>query len=143
VFYRLTSDEVVQAVSAIRGIGEKHLEEVARIVRENFEDRDALTPVRREELLELVKAGEAVVIDVRPLSEYEAGHIEGAMSVPLDTLPERLSQLPKDLEIVAYCRGPYCIFAFEAVEALRRKGYNARRLEDGFPEWKAEQLPTK
>ena len=143
VIYSLTDDRVIAVVSGIQRIAENHSAEVERIVRENFESRDNLTPVRREELLALVKSGEAVVIDVRPPSEYQAGHIHGAVNFPLGSLPERLNQLPQDLEIVAYCRGPYCMLAFEAVEELRKRGYRARRLEDGFPEWKAGQLPVE
>lgn len=142
VFYRLTDDAIPAVLAGIRGIAERHSAEVERIVRENFESRDNLTPVRRDELLGLVRAGEAMVIDVRPPAEYDAGHIEGAVNIPLESLPERLSKLPHDQEIVAYCRGPYCMLAFEAVEALRERGYHARRLEDGYPEWKAEQRPV-
>lgn len=141
VIYRLSGDEVVVLVNSVRRLAEEHLAEVERIVRENFDNRDHLTPVRRDELLELMKSGDAMVIDVRPQSEYAAGHIEGAINIPLDDLSDRLGQLPPDQEIVAYCRGPYCMFAFEAVEALRKQGFRARRLEDGFPEWKAEQRP--
>ena len=142
IIYRLADDEVQNLITGLRHVAEKHLAEVERIVRENFENRDQLSPVRRKDLLNLVRSGEAMVIDVRPPSEYEAGHIEGAVSVPLDTLPERLNQLPQDQEIVAYCRGPYCMLAFEAVERLRKLGYRARRLEDGFPEWKVDHLPV-
>lgn len=142
VFYRLTDDAIPAVLAGIRGIAERHLAEVERIVRESFESRDNLTPVRRDELLGLVRSGEAMVIDVRPPAEYDAGHIEGAINIPLESLPERLSKLPHDQEIVAYCRGPYCMLAFEAVERLRQHGYRARRLEDGFPEWKVDRLPV-
>ncbi|MCL4470625.1 MAG: ArsR/SmtB family transcription factor [Sulfuricella sp.] len=142
VFYRLTDDAIPAVLAGIRGIAERHLAEVERIVRENFESRDNLTPVRREELLGLVRSGEAMVIDVRPPAEYDAGHIEGAVNIPLESLTGRLNKLPHDQEIVAYCRGPYCMLAFEAVEALRKHGYHARRLEDGYPEWKADRKPV-
>ncbi|MBS3916349.1 MAG: metalloregulator ArsR/SmtB family transcription factor [Sulfuritalea sp.] len=142
VFYRLADPEITATIAAIRRIAERQLAEVERIVRENFTSRDTLLPVRREELLKLARRGEAVVIDVRPAEEYAAGHIAGAVNVPLDSLPRFLRKLPKEQEIVAYCRGPYCLLAFEAVEKLRKKGYRARRLEDGFPEWKADQLPV-
>ena len=142
VFYRLADAEITATLAAIRRIAERQLAEVDRIVRENFSSRDALQPVRREELLKLARGGEAVVIDVRPAEEYAAGHIAGAVSVPLDSLPRFLKKLPKEQEIVAYCRGPYCLLAFEAVAKLRKKGYRARRLEDGFPEWKAGRLPV-
>jgi rhodanese-related sulfurtransferase len=142
VFYRLADAEITDTLAAIRRIAERQLAEVNRIVRENFESRDALQPVRREELLKMARGGETVVIDVRPSEEYAAGHIAGAVNVPLDALPRFLKKLPKEQEIVAYCRGPYCMLAFEAVEKLRKKGYRARRLEEGFPEWKAGRLPV-
>jgi len=142
VIYSLTDEKVLSLLADIRYVAERHLAEVERIVRENFESRDNLTPVRRDELLGLVRSGEAMVIDVRPPAEYDAGHIAGAVNIPLDSLPERLSKLPHDQEIVAYCRGPYCMLAFDAVEQLRQHGYRARRLEDGFPEWKVDHLPV-
>lgn len=142
VIYSLTDEKVLSLLADIRYVAEQHLAEVERIVRENFESRDNLTPVRRDELLGLVRSGEAMVIDVRPPAEYDAGHIEGAVNIPLESLPERLSKLPHDQEIVAYCRGPYCMLAFDAVEQLRQHGYRARRLEDGFPEWKVDHLPV-
>jgi rhodanese-related sulfurtransferase/DNA-binding transcriptional ArsR family regulator len=142
VIYSLTDEKVPLLLAGIRYVAERHLAEVERIVRENFNSRDNLTPVRRDELLGLVKSGEAMVIDVRPSAEYDAGHIEGAVNIPLESLTQRLSKLPKDQEIVAYCRGPYCMMSFEAVEQLRQHGYRARRLEDGFPEWKTDQLPV-
>ena len=142
VFYRLADDEVPALVATWRRVAERQLAEVERIVRENFRSRDALQPVRREELLKLARGGEAVVIDVRPADEYAAGHIAGAINVPVESLPRWLRQLPKGREVVAYCRGPYCMLAFDAVDKLRRKGYRARRLEDGFPEWQASRLPV-
>ena len=142
VIYSLTDEKVPLLLAGIRYVAERHLAEVERIVRENFNSRDKLTPVRRDELLGMVRSGEAMVIDVRPSAEYEAGHIEGAVNIPLESLTERLSKLPKDQEIVAYCRGPYCMMSFDAVDQLRQHGYRARRLEDGFPEWKTDQLPV-
>jgi len=142
VIYSLSDDKVPLLLAGIRYVAERHLAEVERIVRENFNTRDNLTPVRRDELLGLVKSGEAMVIDVRPSAEYDAGHIEGAVNIPLESLTQRLSKLPKDQEIVAYCRGPYCMMSFDAVEQLRQHGYRARRLEDGFPEWKTDRLPV-
>jgi rhodanese-related sulfurtransferase len=142
VIYSLSDDQVSTLLTCIRHVAERHLAEVDRIVRENFDSRDKLTPVRRDELLGMVKSGEAMVIDVRPSAEYEAGHIEGAVNIPLESLTERLSKLPKDQEIVAYCRGPYCMMSFDAVDQLRQHGFRARRLEEGFPEWKTEQLPV-
>lgn len=143
VFYRLSDDEIPALLAGLSRIGERHVAEVERIVREHFTSKDALTPVGHKELLKLVRAGEAMVIDVRPESEYRAGHVKGAINIPLESLPKRLAGLPKDQEIVAYCRGPYCMLAFEAVAQLRKKGYRARRLDDGFPEWKAGGNPVK
>lgn len=142
VFYRLSDDQIPTLMGCIRRIAEKHLAEVDRIVREHFEVRDALTPVGRDELLARVLAGETMVIDVRPEAEYQAGHIPGAINIPVDELSQHLESLPREQEIVAYCRGPYCMLAFEAVARLREAGYQARRLEDGFPEWKAENRPV-
>ena len=142
VIYSLSDEKVPMLLAGIRYVAERHLAEVERIVRENFNNRDKLTPVRREELLGLVKSGEAMVIDVRPSTEYDAGHIEGAVNIPLELLTQRLSKLPKGQEIVAYCRGPYCMMSFDAVDQLREHGYRARRLEDGYPEWKSEHLPV-
>ena len=142
VIYRLSGDKVALLLADIRHVAEQHLAEVQRIVQDNFNSRDKLTPVRRDELLGLVKSGEAMVIDVRPSTEFDAGHIAGAVNIPLESLTQRLSKLPKDQEIVAYCRGPYCMMSFDAVEQLRQHGYRARRLEDGYPEWKTDQLPV-
>lgn len=142
VIYSLSDPAIPKLLSYMRYVAERQVAEVERIVRENFDNRDGLTPVKREELLKLVKKGEAMVIDVRPETEFAAGHIPGALNVPIDALPKHLKTLPKDQEIVAYCRGPYCLFALDAVTALRKKGYRARRLEEGFPEWKAEDFPV-
>jgi rhodanese-related sulfurtransferase/DNA-binding transcriptional ArsR family regulator len=142
VIYRLSDDQIPTLMGCISRIAEKHLAEVERIVREHFDPRDALTPVGRDELLARVQAGETMVIDVRPAVEYQAGHIPGAVNIPVDELPQHLDSLPHGQEIVAYCRGPYCMLAFEAVAKLREAGYQARRLEDGFPEWKAESRPV-
>ncbi|MEW5893696.1 MAG: metalloregulator ArsR/SmtB family transcription factor [Pseudomonadota bacterium] len=142
VFYRLSDDQVVVLLGCLRHVAEKHLAEVDRIVREHFGKIDSLTPVSHEELLKLTQNGEVMVIDVRPPEEYRAGHIPGALNVPLGELPTRLKKLPRNQEIVAYCRGPYCVLAFQAVEQLRQAGFAARRLEDGFPEWKAGQHPV-
>jgi rhodanese-related sulfurtransferase/biotin operon repressor len=143
VIYSLGDDQIPMVLAGIRHVAERRSAEVDRIVRENFASRDEMLPVKRDELLKLVRAGKAVVLDVRPEEEFQAGHIEGALNIPVDKLPRVLSRLPKKQEIVAYCRGPYCMFALEAVEQLRKKGYRARRLEEGFPEWKALQLPVK
>lgn len=143
VIYSLNDPEIPTLLSGLRRLAERHIAEVERIVRENFERLDELKPVKCEELLQLVSSGEVVVVDVRPAGEYHAGHIPGAISIPLDSLSKHLAKLPKNQEVVAYCRGPYCMFAFEAVSQLRSQGYKARRLEDGYPEWKAGQLPVE
>lgn len=142
VIYRLSDDQIPILLGSISRIAERHLAEVDRIVREHFDARDSLTPVGRDELMARVKEGGAMVIDVRPAEEYQAGHIPGAVNIPVDELPQRLESLPHGQEIVAYCRGPYCMLAFDAVAQLREAGYPARRLEDGFPEWKAENRPV-
>lgn len=143
VFYRLSGDRVIDLLGSLRQVAESHLAEVDRIVREHFDKMDALTPVGHDELLKLTQSGEAMVIDVRPPEEYRAGHIPGALNVPISELPARLKKLPQGQAVVAYCRGPYCVLAFQAVEQLRQAGFNARRLEDGFPEWKAGQRPVE
>ena len=143
VIYRLSDDQIPAVLEGIRHVAERHSAEVERIVRDNFDSRDEMTPVKRAELLKLVRAGEAIILDVRPAEEFQAGHIEGALNVPVDKLSRLLSKLPKKQEIVAYCRGPYCLLAVEAVEQLRKKGYRARRLEEGYPEWQASRLPVK
>lgn len=142
IFYRLADDEVGRFYSSLRQLARVRLAEVDRVVHDWFEARDELEPLSREELLARVARGETVVIDVRPREEYLAGHIPGAISVPADQLPRRLAKLPKRKEVVAYCRGPYCVLAPEALTVLRKKGFKARRLEDGFPEWRLAGLPV-
>lgn len=143
VFYRIADDEVQWLVAAIRGIAQRQLPEVERIVREHFDGRDELQAVKRDELIDLVRRGEAIVLDVRPDLEFDSGHIPGALNIPLDKLEQQLGLLPRSIEIVAYCRGPYCLLSFEAVDMLRRHGFRARRLEEGYPEWKASRLPVE
>ncbi len=142
VIYRLSDSQIPVMMGCISRIAEKHLAEVERIVREHFDARDSLTPVGRGELIARVREGGTMLIDVRPAAEFEAGHIPSAVNIPVDELPQHLETLPREQEIVAYCRGPYCMLAFEAVARLREAGYQARRLEDGFPEWKAENRPV-
>jgi len=142
VIYRLTDEHVTEVITGIRNVAELHLAGVERIVRDNFASRDKLMPIKRDELIARVRSGEVMVLDVRPPEEFKAGHIPGALNIPLDKLPKRLKLLPHDQEIVAYCRGPYCMLAFDAVKLLRDKGYKAMRLEEGFPEWKARKLPV-
>lgn len=143
VRYSLVGPEVFSLTHAIRRLGESHLAEVERLVRTFFTSRDELEPLGRESLLERVREGSVVVLDVRPVEEYRAGHIPGAVSVPVSDLGRRIAELPADREVVAYCRGPYCVMAFEAVELLRAHGRRARRLMEGFPEWRAAGLPVE
>lgn len=143
VHYRLVEPAVIDLCRALRTVAERRLAELDRLVREHFGDRAEAEPVRMDELLERAKSQEVVILDTRPPGEYAAGHIAGALSVPVDELQRRLRQLPKDHEYVAYCRGPYCVYADRAVEILRSKGRRARRLLEGFPEWKAAGLPVQ
>jgi rhodanese-related sulfurtransferase/DNA-binding transcriptional ArsR family regulator len=141
VYYRLAGEPVYRAWQAIRALGEERLAEVERVVRTYLEDRDALAPVTAAELLDRLHDDGLVILDVRPELEYRAGHIPGARSVPVGDLEGYLSELPPYREVVAYCRGPYCVYAHEAVRRLRAAGRRARRLEDGWPEWRLAGLP--
>jgi rhodanese-related sulfurtransferase len=141
VFYRLADDAVGEFFFSLRDLAGDRYAEVDRIVRDFFEARDELEPVDRDELLSRAGDGGVIVLDVRPREEYEAGHIQGAISIPLADLKGRMAGLPHGAEIVAYCRGPYCVLAPQALELLRRGGFTARRLEDGFPEWRRAGLP--
>lgn len=135
VIYSLADPKVFDLWHAIRAVGVARIEEVERIAEAYLGDRSQLETVTRRELAQRLGSGGVVVVDVRPEEEHRAGHIPGAISIPVDQLDERLAELPEDAEIVAYCRGPYCVYADEAVRRLRQAGRNARRLEDGYPEW--------
>lgn len=141
VYYRLADDSVLDLLAALRRTAERNVAEVERIVRSYFDDRDGLEPISREELAERLRAGTVTVLDVRPEDEFALGHLPGALNVPLRTLEARLSQLNPSQEIVAYCRGAFCVLSYEAVAVLRARGFKARRLEDGFPEWRSAKLP--
>ncbi|HBP0979066.1 TPA: metalloregulator ArsR/SmtB family transcription factor [Pseudomonas aeruginosa] len=144
VFYRLAGDvEVVALLKALGRVGERNIAEVRGVMRDFFHDRDALEAVTREELAQRLNADQVTVLDVRPEAEYALGHVAGAINIPADELERRLADLPKGHELIAYCRGPYCVMSFEAVAALRAKGFKVRRLEDGFPEWKAAGLAVE
>jgi ArsR family transcriptional regulator len=143
VFYRLADDSVLSLTAALRQVAERNVAEVKQIVDGYFYQRDALEPVSRQELLEKMEQGLVTVLDVRPEDEYGAGHVSGALNIGLADLENRLGELPADHEIVAYCRGAYCVLSFEAVAALRARGFNVRRLEDGFPEWRVAGLPVE
>jgi rhodanese-related sulfurtransferase len=142
VFYRLAGDDIAAFVVVSRDLARSRLAEVDQVVRDYFVARDALEPVSQEELLARTGKGKVVILDVRPAEEFAAGHIQGALSVPLAQLDAAVARLPKRAEIVAYCRGPYCVLAPQAVERLRAKGYRARRLADGLPEWRLAGLPV-
>jgi ArsR family transcriptional regulator len=143
VLYRLVDETVLGLIAALSGIAERNLAEVDRIRRSYFDDRDGMEPVSREELLQRTRAGLVTVLDVRPADEFEVGHLPGAVNIPLGDLEARLTELDSDHEIVAYCRGPWCVLSFEAVAALRAHGFKVRRLEDGLPEWRAAGLPVE
>lgn len=141
VLYSLAGEpEVVGLLKALGCVGERNVAEVRQMMTDYFDARDALAPVTRDELVTSLRDGMVTLLDVRPQDEFELGHLPGAVNMPLAELERRLSELPKDQEIVAYCRGPYCVLSFEAVARLRASGYRVRRLEDGFPEWKAAGL---
>jgi rhodanese-related sulfurtransferase/DNA-binding transcriptional ArsR family regulator len=141
--YRLADESVFRTWQAIRALGESRLAEVDRVVETYLMDRDALEAVDARELMERLSDGSVIVLDVRPEEEYRAGHIPGALSVPVEALEAALQTLPRDREMVAYCRGPYCLFSDEAVALLRSRGYQARRLAEGLPDWRAAGLPVE
>lgn len=142
IYYRLAGDEVSCLLAALQAVAGANLAEVSEISREFLEGRDALEPVPAADLLKRVRDHEVVLVDVRPDTEYRSGHIPDALSIPLGELEERISELPTDTDIVAYCRGPYCVLAAEAVAILRGSGRRARRLADGFPEWRLAGRPV-
>jgi len=137
VEYRLASEDVCEFFLALRGLAESRLAEIDQVTREYFESRGAMEAVEGGELLRRVRDGEVTVLDVRPAEEYRAGHIPGALSIPVSELKARLRELPKSREIVAYCRGPYCVMALEAVQLLRANGFEAHRMEQGVVDWRA------
>ena len=140
ILYGISDPAVLEAVAALQRVAERNLAEVREVARTYFHERDALEPVSRKELAQRLKQGLVTVLDVRPEDEFAAGHLPHAINVPLRELTQRMRSLPKNREVVAYCRGPYCVLAFEAVALLRKHGFKVRRLEDGFPEWKAAGL---
>ena len=143
IHYRLAGREVVNLILALRHAGEAHLAEVDRVVGDFFAERDGFEPVTPDELARRMDGGEVVVLDVRPEHEFAAGHIAGALSMPVAELSARLGELPRDQEYVAYCRGPYCVYADEAVALLQANGREARRLSDGYPEWWLAGRPVR
>jgi len=143
VYYRLAGDLVVGLLAALGRVGEAHLAEIERIIRLYFAAKDELEPVPAKELLQRAQKGLVTVLDVRPVEEYAAGHVAGAVNIPIDELEKRLKELSKRREVIAYCRGPYCLMSYEAVALLRRKGMKARRLADGLPEWRLAGMPIE
>lgn len=143
VWYRLADDRVLDAVGALQELAREHLDEVQALVASYLERRDGLEPVPARELLERARDGLVTVIDVRPPEEYAQGHIAGALNVPLDKLSRELAKIPREREVVAYCRGPWCVLSFEAVARLREAGLTARRLDGGLPEWRHSGLPVE
>jgi rhodanese-related sulfurtransferase/DNA-binding transcriptional ArsR family regulator len=143
VFYRLTDDAVLNLLASLRQIAERNLAEVERVVRSYFHNRDNLEAVSRAELMGRLKAGLVTILDVRPEDEFALGHLPGALNVPIANLQKRLADFHPEQEIVAYCRGPYCVLSYEAVAMLRARGFKVRRLEDGLPEWRAAGLPVE
>jgi len=143
VIYRLASPDVLNAVEAIQQVAEANLAEVEKVVRGYFDQRDSLEPISRDELQSRLRDGTVTVLDVRPPDEYALGHVPGAVNVPLGELEARLSTLDPAQEVIAYCRGPYCVMSFEAVARLRQRGFSARRLQDGMPEWAAAGQPVE
>jgi rhodanese-related sulfurtransferase len=143
VVYRLANSEVSALWRTLRDVGASQLAEVDRLVETYLIDREDLAAISKEALVQQMSEGTVVVLDVRPSIEYAQGHIFGARSIPIDELERRLTELPPDQEIVAYCRGPYCVFADEAVSLLVDRGYRARRLTEGLPEWRAAGFPVE
>ncbi len=141
IYYRLADNAVLDLLAALHQIGERNIAEVERILRSYFRDRDSLEPISRKQLQRRLRERSVTVLDVRPEDEFALGHVPGALNIPLGALKKRLSELDPSKEVVAYCRGPYCVLSFEAVAYLRERGFNVRRLEDGLPEWRAAGLP--
>jgi rhodanese-related sulfurtransferase len=143
IYYILADDGILDVLTALRRIAERNVAEVERVVRSYFNKLDDLEPVTRKQLLKMIREGGVTVLDVRPPDEFALGHVPGAVNIPLRALKERLAEISPDREIVAYCRGEYCVLSFEAVALLRARGFKVRRLEEGLPEWRAAGLPIK
>lgn len=143
VHYRIVGDDVVALLGAMARVGEARIAEVERIVRLYFDSKDAFEPVPARELLARARQGLVTVLDVRPPDEFASGHVPGAVNIPMDQLGRRLRELPRGKEVVAYCRGPFCLMSYDAVCLLRKRGLRARRLQDGLPEWRQQGLPVE
>ncbi len=142
IFYRLAGDDVFRFLRSLQSLARARLAEVEQVAKLYLDGRDALEPITLHDLRRRMREGDVTVIDVRPEAEYRAGHIPGAISVPVAELKRRLAEIPKRREVVAYCRGPYCVYSVEAVELLRKRGYRARRTSQGLPDWHAKGLPV-
>ncbi len=142
-YYRLSDERVFRVWQALRDLGDLQLAEVNRLIQSFLQDRSPLKSINATELLQHMEAGDVVILDVRPELEYQSGHIPEARSIPIAELESRLGELPRDQEIIAYCRGPYCVFADEAVTLLQKHGYRVRRLVEGLPDWQALNLPVE
>lgn len=143
VYYSLSGDDVIALLDSLRDVAQRHLSDVDKLVNTYLTEKDNLDPIPAAELLEMAKQNLVIVLDVRPPEEFNAGHVQGAVNIPIDELEQHLQKFDPSQEIVAYCRGPHCILAFDAVAQLRSKGFQARRLENGFPEWKVAGLPVE
>jgi rhodanese-related sulfurtransferase/DNA-binding transcriptional ArsR family regulator len=143
IYYRLADPAVLDLLAALHLIGERNLSEVQVVLNGYFHDRDAMEAISRQELLKRSRAGMVTILDVRPHDEFALAHVTGAINIPIHDLEKRIAELNPSVEIVAYCRGPYCVFSYEAVRLLRTRGFFIRRLEDGLPEWQAAGLPVE
>ena len=143
VIYKLAEPEVVALLGALSRVTERNVGAVEKVLKSYFRERDNLEPLSRKELLRRMRDGLVTLIDTRPVEEFSAGHLPGSINLPQSELKRRLRELPRDQEIVAYCRGPYCVLSYEAVAELRKRGFKAYRLEDGYPEWRAAGLPVE
>jgi rhodanese-related sulfurtransferase len=143
VYYSIAGNDVAALLSALREVSENRVAEVERLLRTWLANRDEMEAVPAKEVLERAKRGLVVVLDVRPPEEFSAGHLPGAINIPIHELERRLRELPKHKEVIAYCRGPYCLMSYDAVSLLRNEGIKARRLEAGLPEWRAAGLPVE
>lgn len=143
VYYRVSGEGVIKLLAALQEVAQHNVAEVTHLVQTYLASKDSLEPVAVHDLADRIRSGLVTVVDVRPKEEYAAGHLPGAINVPLAEIEEMAGKLPRDREIIAYCRGPFCVLSFEAVAQLRKKGLQARRLETGFPEWKVAGLPVE
>src|SRR6185437_13179354 len=143
VYYRLADDDVFHFLRCLQTLGQHRLAEVQQVAEAYLTSRDKLAPIALSELRRLMKRGDVTVLDVRPREEYDAAHLPGAVSVPVAELARRLREIPKSKEVIVYCRGPYCVYSLEAVTLLRKRGYRARRADEGLPDWKAAGLPIE